>query len=62
VDVHTILEREAARLAPGQSGHPLSAHWRDLAPLWAEGRHVRLAANRHELLAGTRALVLLPPP
>ncbi len=49
-------------VAPGQSGHPLSAHWRDLAPLWAEGRHVRLAANRHELLAGTRALVLLPTP
>ena len=49
-------------VAPGQSGHPLSAHWRDLAPLWAEGRHVRLAANRHELLAGTRALVLVPAP
>jgi penicillin amidase len=25
--------------ATGQSGHPLSRHWRDLTTLWAEGRY-----------------------
>ena len=25
--------------ATGQSGHPLSRHWRDLTALWAEGRY-----------------------
>lgn len=27
---------------PGQSGNPLSPHYRDLAPLWAHGRYVPL--------------------
>ncbi|MDW8313747.1 MAG: penicillin acylase family protein [Rhodovarius sp.] len=32
-----------AIIATGQSGHPLSRHWGDLLPLWAEGRMLRLA-------------------
>jgi penicillin amidase len=31
---------------PGQSGNPASAHDRDLAPLWAQGRSFPLAYSR----------------
>ncbi len=48
-------------VAPGQSGNPLSAHWRDLAGTWAEGRHVRLARTRVELGEDSQRLRLLPP-
>ncbi|MBI3504717.1 MAG: penicillin acylase family protein [Proteobacteria bacterium] len=48
-------------VAPGQSGHPLSEHWHDLAGLWAEGRHVRLARTRVELGEDSQRLRLLPP-
>lgn len=48
-------------VAPGQSGDPLSAHWRDLAGHWADGRHVRLARSRVELGEDSRRLRLLPP-
>jgi penicillin G amidase len=47
-------------IAPGQSGHPLSPHWRDMAPVWAAGQHVRLARNRAELPRGTPTLALIP--
>ena len=45
--------------ATGQSGHPLSPHWRDLTALWAEGRYVpmRRATPAQEV----RRLVLRPP-
>lgn len=48
-------------VAPGQSGHPLSAHWADLAPIWASGRHLRLARNRAELGSDADILRLAPP-
>lgn len=32
-----------AIIGTGQSGHPLSAHWGDLLPLWADGRMLRLS-------------------
>ncbi len=47
-------------IAPGQSGNPLSEHWRDLAGAWAEGRHVRLARTRVELGEDSQRLRLLP--
>ncbi len=31
---------------PGQSGDPMSAHYRDLFPLWAEGTYVPLRFSR----------------
>lgn len=46
-------------IAPGQSGHPLSPHWRDMAGLWADGRHVRLARNRAELADDAPVLRLM---
>lgn len=31
--------------APGQSGHPLSPHYRDLAPLWSNGDYIEIATG-----------------
>ena len=46
---------------PGQSGDPLSPHYRDLAPLWAHGRYFPLVYSRAAVLAATtRRLVLRP--
>ncbi|RAI59133.1 penicillin acylase family protein [Roseicella frigidaeris] len=35
-------DRTLAIIATGQSGHPLSAHWGDLLPLWRDGGMVAL--------------------
>jgi penicillin amidase len=43
------LDASLFMVAPGQSGHPLSPNWADLAPIWATGRHLRLARNRAEI-------------
>lgn len=42
--VYDLADLDASRfvVAPGQSGHPLSPHYRDLAPLWLAGGHVTL--------------------
>ena len=31
--------------ATGQSGHPLSAHWGDMLPLWRDGTMPRLSRD-----------------
>ena len=36
------LDRSLFVVATGQSGNPLSAHYRDLTPLWAAGRYVTM--------------------
>lgn len=48
--------------APGQSGHPLSPHYRDLAPLWAAGEYfeVRTDWPRTAPPPATRVLTLRP--
>ncbi len=45
--VYDLAELDASRfvIAPGQSGHPLSRHYRDFAPLWLAGGHVTLPAR-----------------
>ena len=45
--------------SPGQSGDPRSRHYRDLAPLWAEGAYVPLLYSREriEAAAGERLVV-----
>jgi penicillin amidase len=37
---------------PGQSGNPYSAHYRDLAPLWAAGEYVPLLYSRDAVERG----------
>jgi len=45
----------------GQSGHPLSAHYRDFAPAWARGEYVPMVTERARLEAGgVQRLVLVP--
>ncbi|HWA23190.1 MAG TPA: penicillin acylase family protein [Caulobacterales bacterium] len=39
------LNRSRFMLAPGQSGHILSPHYRDLAPLWARGEGIEIAGD-----------------
>ncbi|HMR30261.1 MAG TPA: penicillin acylase family protein [Geminicoccaceae bacterium] len=46
--------------AGGQSGHPLSEHWKDLTELWAVGSYVPMRRTV-EAMAG-RVLILTPRP
>ncbi len=45
--LHDLADLDASRfvIAPGQSAHPLSPHYRDLAPLWAAGEYVEIRAD-----------------
>lgn len=47
-------------IAPGQSGHPLSPHWSDLAHPWADGAYFSLARDRAALRADGARLILRP--
>jgi penicillin amidase len=45
----------------GQSGNPLSAHYRSFAEPWARGEYIRMVTDRKQLEAnGARRLVLTP--
>jgi penicillin amidase len=46
---------------PGQSGDPFSAHYRDLAPLWASGQYVPLLYSRAAVEAATAEAIALTP-
>jgi penicillin amidase len=39
------LERSRFIASTGQSGNPLSAHWRDLGDLWARGETIPMATR-----------------
>ncbi len=47
--------------APGQSGAPSSRHYRDLAPVWAEGRYVPFLFSRAAVDAAVEQRILLEP-
>jgi penicillin G amidase len=46
---------------PGQSGDPASPHYRDLAPLWAQGRYFPLVFSREAVEKSTRTRIELKP-
>ena len=46
---------------PGQSGNPLSAHYDDLAPLWARGDYVPLLYSRAAVDAAAETRIVLLP-
>ena len=46
---------------PGQSGDPASRHYRDLAPIWAQGRYFPLAYSRAAVDKVTRTRLELVP-
>jgi penicillin G amidase len=46
---------------PGQSGDPESPHYRDLAPLWSEGRYFPLLYSRKAVERATERVIRLVP-
>ena len=58
------LNRSRFMLAPGQSGHILSPHYRDLAPLWARGEGIEIAGDwpADKPPEGMTVLTLSPAP
>lgn len=46
---------------PGQSGQPLSPHYADLLPLWAEGRYAPLPFTRKAVEKNLRHRLILTP-
>ena len=47
--------------SPGQSGDPYHSHYRDLFPLWAEGRYVPLAFTREAVDRIAERVITLTP-
>jgi penicillin amidase len=54
-------DRSVAINTPGQSGDPSSPHYRDLAPMWAEGRYFPLAYSREAVERHARTRLELTP-
>jgi penicillin amidase len=46
---------------PGQSGNPASPHYRDLAPLWANGEYFPLVYSRSAVESQTTERLRLEP-
>lgn len=55
------LGKSQLMIATGQSGHPLSPHYRDLAEAWRDGLSRTLAGTREEILAREARLLSLAP-
>jgi penicillin amidase len=55
------LDRSLFAIAPGQSGHPTSRHWRDLAARWASGAGLKIAGSAEDLGRRGANLDLSPP-
>jgi penicillin amidase len=54
-------DRSVATSVPGQSGQPLSPHYADLLPLWAEGKYFPLLYSRERIEAESRERLVLEP-
>jgi penicillin amidase len=55
------LDQSRFMIATGQSGNPLSAHYRDLLTDWRDGRYLRLGLNRRALQAAAKGTLRLEP-
>ena len=49
-------------LSTGQSGHPLSPHYRDQSELWRDGRYIPMVTARKQVERSARHRLLLRPP
>jgi penicillin amidase len=47
--------------APGQSGDPRSAHYADLAPVWAKGEYVPMLYSAGAVDGATETRIVLTP-
>lgn len=54
-------DRSLATSVPGQSGQPLSPHYADLLPLWAEGKYFPLLYSRPRIEAESKDKLVLEP-
>jgi penicillin amidase len=54
------LDESRFMIVPGQSGNPLSAHYRDLLEPWRDGEYVRLPGREAGAGPASGSLVLLP--
>jgi penicillin G amidase len=54
-------DRSVATSVPGQSGQPLSKHYIDLLPMWAEGRYFPLLFNKQKVEAMAKERLTLEP-
>ena len=48
-------------IATGQSGHPLSRHYDDLAERWRRGEYVTMSLDPTLARAGARGITVLSP-
>jgi penicillin amidase len=60
--VYDLADLDSSRfmIAPGQSGHPWTRHWGDLAQHWADGQ-MRVLAGGRDALARTGTVLRLGP-
>jgi penicillin amidase len=61
--VYDLADLDASLFAPatGQSGHPLSRHFLDLAAVWRDFGHVTIPREREEALRGAGGTLVLRP-
>lgn len=55
------LDNSRFIIATGQSDRPLSAHYADLTPIWADGGYLRLSGSREELKSNAIGVLTLSP-
>lgn len=55
-------DRSVAINTPGQSGDPKTNHYRDLFPLWADGKYFPLFYSRSKIESVTEEVLILQPP
>ena len=55
------LDNSVAINTPGQSGNPDSPHYKDLFPIWAEGKYFPLFFSRDKIESVTEELLTLQP-
>ena len=54
-------DNSVAMNSPGQSDDPMSAHYRDLFPMWAQGSYVPLRFSRAAVDRDAEELIHLSP-
>jgi len=54
-------ERSVFIISTGQSGHPLSGHYADLAALWQRGEYLPMTLSRQRARAGAEGITRLLP-
>src|SRR5690625_3203316 len=55
------LDRSLMMISTGQSGHPFSRYYENLAPLWARGDMIPMSMDDADAMAGSLGLMTLHP-